>query len=486
MRTGTCGLCVLMTILLSVVLSMGMVQARQNNAPIGNWQGTLAVSGMELRIVFHISLTADGALTATMDSPDQGAKGIPISKASFEAGHLLLEVSSIGGVYEGSLEADREHITGEWQQSGLRLPLNLEKTEKPAEVRRPQEPKPPYPYQEEEVSYPNAAAGIILAGTLTLPKTTNPVPAVVLVSGSGPQDRDETIMGHRPFRVLADFLTREGIAVLRFDDRGVGKSGGDFKTATMEDFVGDVLAGIEYLKTRKEIDTHRIGVIGHSEGGWIAPEIAVRSKNVAFIILMAAPGIPGEELLIQQSKAIMLASGMDPALIDKGTKSTQNMFEVIKSESDNKLAEEKLRQLHHTFWESLSEGEKEAYRNFGGSDELFEARLPILLSPWFRELLTYDPFPYLEKITCPVLAINGDKDLQVPSGPNLSRIEAALKKGGNSHYVVRELAGVNHLFQTAETGLPAEYAKIEETISPLALKIIGNWINRNVAETKGQ
>lgn len=478
MRSGTCGLSVLMTILLGIVLSMGMMHARQNNAPLGNWQGTLAVSGMELRIVFHISLTGEGALTATMDSPDQGAKGIPVSKTSFEAGHLLLEVSSIGGVYEGSLAADREHITGEWRQSGLRLPLNLEKTEKPAEVRRPQEPKPPYPYREEEVSYPNSSAGITLAGTLTLPKSDHPVPAVVLVSGSGPQDRDEAIMGHRPFWVLADYLTRQGIAVLRFDDRGVGKSGGDFKSATMEDFVSDVQAGIAYLKSRKEINPRQIGIIGHSEGGWIAPEVAVRSGDVAFIVLMAAPGVTGEELLIQQSKAIMEAEGIDPALIAKGTKSSQEMFEVIKSTADNKLAEEKLRRIHHTFMESLSEEEKEAYRNFGGSDELFEARLPMLLSPWFRQLLTYNPVPYLEKVKCPVLAINGEKDLQVPVRQNLHRIESALKKGGNNRYLVKELPGLNHLFQTAETGLPGEYAKIEETISPTALKTIGDWIQK--------
>lgn len=467
---------VLRSFLLLSLVSMSMIHAQQNEIPIGTWQGTLKVSGMELRIVFHITQTEDGNLTATMDSPDQGAKDIPVSKVTYHSGHIIMEVAAIRGEYEGTLSGDKTHINGEWRQSGIRLPLNLQKTEKAIEIRRPQEPTPPYPYSEEEVVFSNESAGITLAGTLTFPKSETPLPAVVLVSGSGPQDRDETIMGHRPFWVLADYLTRRGIAVLRYDDRGVGKSGGDFSTATMSDFISDALAGIAYLKTRNEIDPHKIGIIGHSEGGWIAPEIATRSRDVAFIVLMAAPGITGEELLILQNTALMKASGIDKALITKTIQSSRAMFSIVKNVHDSKEAEKRLRRLHKTFMDGLSDEQKQAYQQFGGPDTLFEAQLTMLLSPWFRQLLSYDPRPFLQKVTCLVLAITGEKDLQVPSRVNLSQIETALKEGGNKQFVIKELPGLNHLFQSAETGLPGEYAKIEETISPVALKTIGDWI----------
>jgi pimeloyl-ACP methyl ester carboxylesterase len=311
---------------------------------------------------------------------------------------------------------------------------------------------------------------------LTLPSDKGVFPAVLLISGSGPQDRNETIYNHHPFLVLADYLTRQGIAVLRVDDRGVGESTGDFSQATSEDFASDVLAGVEYLKTCKEIDPKKIGLIGHSEGGLIAPMVAVKSPDVAFIVLMAGTGLTGEEISYLQGALIAKAMDASEEDIAKNRRFNEKIFSVIKEEKDKKMAEERLHQMFMEYWEKMSEEEKNIIGDIGDPEEYLEAQLQNLLSPWLKFFLTYDPKPTLSKLKCPVLAINGEKDLQVPPKENLSAIEEALVAGGNKNFIVKELPGLNHLFQTAQTGVPSEYAKIEETISPIALKIITDWI----------
>ncbi|RMF57635.1 MAG: alpha/beta hydrolase [Calditrichaeota bacterium] len=463
-----------------------MIHAQEGSSLAGNWQGTLKVSGMELRVVFHIREGADGAFTGTMDSPDQGAAGIPVSAVLQDGQQVTFEIEAIKGSFQGTLSQDGNRINGEWRQLGSRLPLELEKTNQPAEIKRPQEPRPPYPYRIEEITFPNEDAGIHLAGTLTLPDTSSPVPAVILVSGSGPQDRDETLMGHKPFWVLADYLTSRGIAVLRYDDRGIGQSEGDFKTATLTDFVNDVLAGLAYLRTRKEVDPDRIGVIGHSEGAWIAPEVAVKDGKVAFLVLLASPGVSGEELLLLQNRAILKASGFSDTFIDKQLRIQKKTFQVLKSAKSDSVARERIRALNRQFLESLSPEERERLEQQGSSEALLEARLPILVSPWFRQLLTYDSRPVLARVSCPILALNGSKDLQVPSRINLSNIERVLKESGHKNFVIKELPGLNHLFQHAETGLPNEYAKIEETFAPEALEEISTWILKLANEKRGQ
>ena len=437
-------------------------------------EGKLKVPGAELRIVFNISKNPDGILTATLDSPDQGATGIPVEEVVFKDNTLRLEVKSVGAVFEGKVSEDFLVIEGELKQSGGAFPLTVKRVDKAVEILRPQEPKKPYPYIEEEAIYENKKAGITLAGTLTLPSEKGPFPAVLLITGSGPQDRNETIYGHYPFMVLADYLTRQGIAVLRVDDRGVGESTGDFSLATSEDFASDVLAGIEYLKTRKEINPEQIGLIGHSEGGLIAPMVAIKSPDVAFIILMAGTGLTGEEILYLQGALISRAMGISEEDITKNRQFNEKIFSLIRQEKDVKIIEEKLRQMFMADWTELNEEEK---NKIGDPEVFLEAQLQSLLSPWFRFFLTYDPKPTLSKVKCPVLAINGEKDLQVPPKENLSAIEEALVAGGNKNFIVKELPGLNHLFQTAQTGVPSEYAKIEETISPIALKIIGDWIS---------
>lgn len=463
--------------LIIVSCSSLVIFAQQQDTSVigieGIWQGELKVPGTVLRIVFKVSKNPDGTLTATLDSPDQGATDIPVEEVIFKDNILRLNVKSVGGVFEGKVSEDFLVIEGEWKQSGGAFPLTVKRVDKAVEILRPQVPKKPYPYIEEEVIYENKDAEITLAGTLTLPSGNAPFPVILLISGSGPQDRNETIYNHRPFLVLADYLTRQGIAILRVDDRGVGESTGDFSQATSVDFSSDVLAGIEYLKTRKEINPEQIGLIGHSEGGLIAPMVAVKSLDVAFIILMAGTGLTGEEILYLQGALISRAMGVSEEDIAKNRQFNEKIFSLIKEEKDEKTIEEKLRQMFMADWAELNDEEKS---RIGDPEVFLKAQLQSLLSPWLKFFLTYDPKPTLSKVKCPVLAINGEKDLQVPPKENLSAIEEALVAGGNKNFTVKELPGLNHLFQTAQTGLPAEYVKIEETISPVALKIIGDWI----------
>ncbi len=427
----------------------------------GAWMGTLDAGAMKLRIVFHITNTQDG-LTATMDSPDQNAKGLPVTSVTRGGASLKLELKQMAGEFDGKIAQDLTTMEGTWTQRGNSLPLVLKRVKDAAELerRRPQNPVKPYPYREEEVSYANPVASITLAATLTIPPGKGPFPAVLLITGSGPQDRDEALMGHRPFLVLADYLTRHGLAVLRADDRGVGKSGGKFATGTTADFATDAEAGVAYLKARPEVDPHKIGLIGHSEGGIIAPMVAARNPDVAFIVMLAGSGVPGDQILVAQSRLISEAAGQNPAEADKSADEEREVLALVKNEKNSAALETDLRK-----------------RLAGkGTDAQVDAQIKALTSPWFRYFLAYDPAGALRKVQCPVLALNGEKDLQVPPTLNLPAIHHALEEGGNKHYETDELPGLNHLFQTARTGAPSEYAEIEETMSPVALEKIGGWI----------
>ena len=457
-------------IVLSIFLSVPSYCA--DNGIEGIWVGALKVSAVELRIVFKISKNEDDSLKAAMDSPDQGAENIPVNEVTFENGKLHIGSKVVRGTFDGTLQPDGS-IEGTWKQSGLSLPLVLKRTEEVPKLHRSQEPEKPYPYIEEEVFYENADAGIKLAGTLTMPRTGGPFPAVILISGSGAQDRNETIVGHRPFLVLADYLTRKGIAVLRVDDRGVGGSTGNTLEATSEDFAGDVLAGVKFLKARKEIDPKKIGLIGHSEGGIVAPMAAVKSSDVAFIVLLAGTGLDGKKILELQSDLFLKSIGAGRDVIDMKRSSNERIFEILKNEKDNSVAEKKIRPLMNDVYGKLNEQEKEA---MDASEAVIDLQLKMIVSPWFRFFLEYDPKPTLMKVKCPVLAMCGELDLQVPPKENLTAIEEALKAAGNTNYTIEELPGHNHLFQRAKTGAISEYAKIEETISPVALETISQWI----------
>jgi predicted acyl esterase len=449
---------------------------------VGTWMGPLTIMGTQLRIAFNISIAEDGSLKATLDSVDQGAFGIPIETATYEGGVLKLVAGSIGGEWEGKLDTATDELKGQWKQSGMTFELNLKRQAGAVTNNRPQEPKEPYPYKAEEVKYANTkSAGVTLAGTLTIPEGTGPFPAVVLITGSGAQDRNETLLGHKPFLVLADYLTRQGIAVLRADDRGFGASTGDFATATSEDFASDALAGVEFLKARPEIDAKHIGLIGHSEGGIIAPMVAVESKDVAFIVMLAGPGVDGKAIMLQQGQDIMRVMGATEEQMKTQREMQERIFNILLTEKDPKAAEPKLRALIEEEAKKQPEAQKMPKEQL---DTQITAQVTFINSPWFRFFLTYDPVPTLSKVKVPVLAVNGSLDLQVNAAINLPAIEDALKAGGNKNYTVKEFPGLNHLFQHAKTGSLAEYSQIEETFSPEALAFIADWIEAYTAKAR--
>jgi pimeloyl-ACP methyl ester carboxylesterase len=455
--------------MLLLLLALLTSQAPAQPSIAGDWQGTLAAAGTNLRLAVHIK-SADGKLSASLDSLDQGANGIPVDSVTVDGDAVTLELkTAVVATFVGKLSADGSTIEGTWTQGGASLPLTL-KRGVVAPPKRPQVPVKPYPYLEEQLTYQNKAAGITLAGTLTLPRTTAPVAAAVLISGSGPEDRDETVFGHKPFLVLADYLTRNGIAVLRTDDRGVGGSSGKVDTSTSPDFAADAMAGVEYLKGRKEIDPKRIGLIGHSEGGLVAPIAAVQSPDVAFIVLMAGPGLPGEDILYLQGAAIMKAAGFPEAQITANRRIQETMLGIVKSEKDSEAARARFASARAELLAALPPAQQQA------AAAALNAQFERALTPWFRYFLTYDPRPTLSKVKCPVLAVWGDLDLQVPYEPNLAAMAEAFKAGGNTKVTLVHLAGLNHLFQTAKTGTPMEYATIEETMAPAAMKAITDWI----------
>jgi len=438
----------------------------------GQWNGILKVQGTQLRVVFNIGKTENG-FNSTMDSPDQGATGIPVTSTSFENLTLKLAVSNLRVEYEGILD-NNNIIVGNFKQGGMSFPLNLSKeTVEKEKLVRPQEPIKPFPYYEEEVTFENAKGGITLAGTLTLPKKEGFFPVAILISGSGPQNRDEELMGHKPFLVLSDYLTKNGVAVLRFDDRGIGASKGDFKTATSIDFSSDVEAGVTYLQTRKEINKKKIGLIGHSEGGIIAPMVASSSKGIAFIVLLAGTGISGGQLLLLQQELIGKAAGMNDLDLQNVKMINTGAFEIVaKSKSPEQLKTDLTNYLKQTLKDNPN------LKKLGSmsEDDFVKLQVNQITSPWMLFFIKYNPALALEKVRCPVLAIIGEKDLQVPPKENLDAIKKALTKGGNKEVTTIELPGLNHLFQECKTGLPQEYASIEQTISPTALTEILEWI----------
>ena len=442
----------------------------------GQWNGLLKVQGTQLRLVFNISKTATG-YTSTMDSPDQGAKDIPTSSTSYENSVLTIKIDNAKIEYIGTVGKDNT-IIGNFSQAGQTFPMNLSHDEiEIIKAKRPQNPIEPYPYYSEEVTFKNKKAGVTLSGTLTLPKKEGVYPVVILISGSGPQNRDEELLGHKPFLVLSDYLTRNGIGVLRYDDRGTAASTGDFKTATTQDFATDAQAAIAFLMTKKGVNKKKIGLIGHSEGGIIAPMVAAKSKNVAFIVLLAGTGIPGDELLLLQQELIGLASGESEDNLQLGKKENTELFEIIKKSTDaTQLKKDLTIHMLASLKESPDAGKPEGVSD----DDYVNYTIEQIASPWMVYFIKYDPSIILEKVKCPVLAINGSKDLQVPSKENLTAIQRALAKGGNQKVTTKELANLNHLFQECETGSPSEYAEIGQTFSPVALKTVLNWVNEQV------
>jgi hypothetical protein len=442
----------------------------------GTWDGVLTNAAGSLRLVLHARTGVRGT-SAWVDSLDQpGSNGLDVTALKRDGADLNFAMPVLAAQFVGKVAADGQSIAGTFTQAGRASPLTLARRALGASAPpplppppRPQTPKPPFPYAATDVSFDGGAAGVKLAGTLTLPPGAGPFSAVVLVSGSGPNKRDEEVADHKIFLVLADYLTRHGLAVLRYDKRGVGASKGDYADATTADFADDAAAAVVYLRSQPAIDPARIGLIGHSEGGVVVPIVAVRDPKVAFIVMMAGSGVDGAEILAEQAHLIAQADGMGEARVAKSDALLKEEIAIVQAEKDPAAAKAKLSAAVDRIAEPDSATTVKAAANG-------------INTPWFRYFFAYDPVPALEKVRCPVLAINGGKDLQVPAAQNLPPIRAALAHDREA--TVEELPGLNHLFQPAKTGSPSEYRGIETTIDPAALELITGWILKHDGQSK--
>ena len=460
---------------------------------VGNWTGTLdAGNGVRLRLRLVVS-EAEGILSVAETSVARWnwetnkterysyRLGAPV--VTVKADTMSVSVSGIDASYTGTWSRDDGRITGTFTQGGEPFPLVLERSsEDEAGPRRPQTPEAPFPYLAEDVTYLNRDGGHTMAGTLTRPVSGGPFPSVILISGSGPNDRDAAAAGHRPFLVLADHLTRRGIAVLRYDDRGVGESTGDFAAATSEDFASDALAGVAYLKAREDIDPGRIGLAGHSEGGLIAPMAAVRSPDVGYIVLMAGPGVNGARIFETQVELRARANGASEEAIAEVRERGNAVHEILKSEVDPERSRQAIEAIIRRRFENASAQERLLYSITGDTTlaKVVSEQVREINTPWHRYFLNYEPAGTLERVTVPVLAINGTRDLLVPHEENLGEIEAALQRGGNPRYEIHALPDINHWFQHAETGTNFEAQTIEETFAVEAMELIADWILKTV------
>jgi len=446
----------------------------------GNWEGRLTVGNNSLRLVFHLKKDSAG-FSGSMDSPDQGAKNIPLSKVEFRNDSLLMEIASIGGKASGKFLNDST-FSGRWSQ-GMGFPLNLKKVVDPVTASRPQTPKPPFPYKSEDVVYFNKDKSIQYGATITIPEGEGPFPALILITGSGQQNRDEELVGHKPFAVIADYLTRQGYVVLRVDDRGIGQTTGDVKSATSKDFAADVNVGLDYLKGRKEVATNKIGMLGHSEGGMIAQMVAAERPDISFVVSLAGPGQKIIDLMVDQNRAVLLAGGVSKENVEDYLKLYKLLVPVIINAPSDSMARMAATVVFSRWMQNTPK--ETVIKTTGVSNEneiekFVNSFAATMRSPWFSYFLKYDPAPYIEKMKAKTLVLNGDKDIQVLSQPNLAGWRAALVKSGVKKYDIIELKGLNHLFQHCNTCSLLEYGQLEETIAPEVLDAIGTWLKANV------
>jgi len=466
---------ILLLAFISIMIMVPNSLSAQNKSALkvvpGSWLGVLNANGMNLRVIFNIKLTGKDSLSATLDSPDQGAKNIPLGAVIFEDKKLTIKAPALKAEYNGAITGDST-IDGTWTQRGAAFTVNLKKLSTPFSVNRPQEPKPPFPYTSEDVAFTNDKFNIKLSGTLTIPAGSGPFKAAIMITGSGAQNRNEELLGHKPFLIIADYLSRHGIAVLRYDDRGVAGSQGNYAEATSADLATDAEAAFNFLKNNPKINQKEIGFIGHSEGGLIASIVASSNGNIGFIVSLAGPGVTGQQIILRQSQDIGRLSGASEKDIKESTETNKKLYAVLRKEKDNNKAEIKILELYKKILEKKKTTEDDTEKAVNNLKMTFGAKTYT----WFRYFIMTDPSIYWRKVKCPVLALDGEKDLQVAANENLPAIEKALKSSGNKSSKTVKMTGLNHLFQHCKTGLPAEYATIEETFSPEALKIIADWI----------
>jgi pimeloyl-ACP methyl ester carboxylesterase len=448
----------------------------------GHWAGQIIAQGFPARVVLRFVPTPCGASHLFLDSPDQASMNLPSTALSVRGDSVYFGLEYLPATFHGVIDTSGTRLSGEWRQLGMTMELTVQRTDSASATRRPQDPVPPFPYRAEDVKLQNG--GITLAGTLTIPEGRGPHPAILLLSGSGAQDRDETVAGHRPFLVLADTLTRAGVAVLRMDDRGIGGSGGEILNATLEDNASDASAALRFLAVHSEIDVDRIGLLGHSEGGLLAPLVARRDSLVRFVVLLAGPAMRGASLIVAQQRALARAAGEPEEVTDVRRMATMTIMRILREEPNDSIAQRRADSAmaeiraagtsrEQAIFDSLYGAEREANVNSSWS---------LMTSPWFRHLSAFDPAPYLSTLRAPALTLFAQRDLQVPAERNAELMRILLRRAGNPDATVKTFEGLNHLFQHATTGLPDEYAMIDETIAPEVLRTIVEWI---VSRAKG-
>lgn len=447
----------------------------------GRWEGVLQFTNRSLVIVADISLDKDDNLNVKVSSPRQKAFSLPVDSLEFFNNRISFKIKKFKASYDGEFKIDSSEIVGTWRQENFDTTLIFYRENEIGRFNRPQYPFRPYPYNSDSVSFKNNNEDIILAGTFTYPKKGGPFPAVLLLSGMGPQDRDESMYGHKPFLIISDFLTKHGYAVLRVDDRGSGLSTGNYESSTTKDFAEDALAEINFLRKNKNVDTSRIGVIGFNEGGLIASMLAAKSNYLKYIVLLAAPGIPGKEIMLDQTLNLQKKLKIPEKEIKRDFKFNNKIFDAIESEKDTAILKKKLVEIYKKLIKSLG---AELYRNPKYAEGNIRKQINFMIKPWFRYYLTYNPAPEFKKVRCPVLILYGENDLQVDPSKNNEAIVKALKEGGNKNYKSMILPNMNHLFQETDNGSPAEYSKIKETFSPKVMKIILDWMNNIIEKSK--
>jgi len=450
----------------------------------GSWAGLIPIGSVKLHLIFNIKKAIDTSYKATFDSPDQKAFGIPCSSTYLKKDSIFIGIATIGGGYAGVLVGN-DSISGTYKQRSAKLPLNLkriteaQKTALATDPVRPQTPKPPCNYFSEEVEYDNAAKSLHYGATFTRPNGSAKYPAVIIISGSGTQDRNGSMFGHKPYWVLADYLTKNGIAVLRVDDRGAGKSslGENINNKTSLDFSYDVEASLNYLETRPDADKKHLGLIGHSEGGMIAPMVAARRKDVDFIVLWGGPGVSGAQILTEQSALALKEQGLDSISVHAYKQLHLKILNMFATSPTRELLDQRIPAAFED-WKNKQTPKTLDALNIHGDviNDIIKTYNKMYDSGWLRFFISYDPAPALSKVKCAVLAINGERDMQVNAAENLGRIKEILTKSGNKHFDVKAIPNLNHLLQTAKTGGVSEYESIQETMSPVALNIISAWI----------
>lgn len=440
----------------------------------GTWEGSFKMAGGEYTVRFSLHENEDGTFIGAFSVPQQTQALFIFDEIEIdEQGEITFRASSIQAGYTATLRAvqDSQQITlsGTWQQNGTQAYLTMEprQIEHLTRIMRPQDPVPPFPYHEEEVQFSSTEDDILLSGTLTYPEGNGPFPAVILLSGSGSSNRDEEISGHRPFLVLADYLTRNGIAVLRYDDRGVGESEGDALTATSRDLSIDGEAALDYLLSRTDIASDIIGIIGHSEGGLIGPMVADRREEVKFLVLLAGPGIRGDQVLLTQTRAILEAHSLPSSLIQTTLSTNKAVYDLLLEEDDEQVIIDEVYRV---------------MQSVGVPEDQIEKQISSIMLPWFRFFVQYDPGNVLSRTVIPVLALNGSLDLQIIAEENIPSIRDHLESAGNQYVTTKIYQGLNHLFQPAETGMVDEYGTTQITIDPEVLDDVTQWI---LAVTEG-